>query len=105
MSGLAKAFFYAGARSMLASQWHVDSGATVKLTRGAFEALKNDLEIGRAEVLRRVLPTTTSTRCCGPPSSSSAKGNWGGSDFPVQDGAVEFFLGFSPAMNWHALQG
>ena len=27
----------------------------MKLTRGAFEALKNDLKIGRAEVLRRAM--------------------------------------------------
>lgn len=55
LSGLAKAFFYAGARSLLVSHWHVNSDATVKLTTGAFEAMKNDPKIGRAEALRRAV--------------------------------------------------
>ena len=53
LSGLAKAFFYAGARSLLVSHWSVPSRATVKLVTEAFEALKNDPTIGRAEALRR----------------------------------------------------
>jgi len=53
LSGLAKAFFYAGARSLLVSHWSVPSRATVKLVTGAFEELKNDPSIGRAEALRR----------------------------------------------------
>ncbi len=32
LSGLARAFFYAGARSLLVSHWYVDSIAAVKLT-------------------------------------------------------------------------
>lgn len=53
LSGLAKAFFYAGARSVLVSHWSVPSIATVKLVTGAFEALRKNPEIGRAEALRR----------------------------------------------------
>src|SRR5262249_28187602 len=53
LSGLAKAFFYAGARSLLVSHWSVESEATVKLTTGAFQALAEAPEIGRAEALRR----------------------------------------------------
>lgn len=53
LSGLAKAFFYAGARSLLVSHWSVPSRATVKLITGAFDALKKDPLIGRAEALRR----------------------------------------------------
>jgi CHAT domain-containing protein len=34
LSGLAKAFFYAGARSLLVSHWAVSSDATVRLTTG-----------------------------------------------------------------------
>jgi CHAT domain-containing protein len=57
LSGLAKAFFYAGTRSLLVSHWPVDSAATVKLTTSAFRALKtdqkeSDQKIGRAEALR-----------------------------------------------------
>jgi CHAT domain-containing protein len=53
LSGLAKAFFYAGARSLLVSHWAVWSKATVKLITGVFEAQRKDPGIGRAEALRR----------------------------------------------------
>jgi CHAT domain-containing protein len=53
LSGLAKAFFYAGARSILVSHWSVASEPTVKLITGAFAELQKDPEIGRAEALRR----------------------------------------------------
>ncbi|MCK6453864.1 MAG: CHAT domain-containing protein, partial [Alphaproteobacteria bacterium] len=53
LSGLAKAFFYAGARSLLVSNWYVASDAAVKLTTGAVAALDREPGIGRAEALRR----------------------------------------------------
>jgi CHAT domain-containing protein/Flp pilus assembly protein TadD len=53
LSGLAKAFFYAGARSLLVSHWSVPSIATVKLTTGAFAELAKEPAIGRSEALRR----------------------------------------------------
>jgi tetratricopeptide (TPR) repeat protein len=53
LSGLARAFFYAGARSLLVSHWEVDSEATVKLITKAVDELKRDPKIGRAEALRR----------------------------------------------------
>jgi CHAT domain-containing protein len=52
-SGLARAFLYAGARSLLVSHWPVYSDAAVKLTTGAFEELGREPSIGRAEALRR----------------------------------------------------
>ncbi len=52
-SGLARAFFYAGARALLVSNWPVDSEAAARLTTGAFEALQKNPDIGRAEALRR----------------------------------------------------
>jgi CHAT domain-containing protein len=55
LSGLAKAFFYAGARSMLVSHWPVDSEATVKLTTGLIRATASDPTVGRAEALRRAM--------------------------------------------------
>jgi CHAT domain-containing protein/tetratricopeptide (TPR) repeat protein len=53
LSGLARAFFYAGARALLVSHWPVDSAAAVKLTTGAFAAMRQDAKIGRGEAMRR----------------------------------------------------
>jgi CHAT domain-containing protein/Tfp pilus assembly protein PilF len=53
LSGLARAFFYAGARALLVSHWAVDSHATVRLISEAFHTLSVDQQIGRAEALRR----------------------------------------------------
>lgn len=48
LSGLARAFFYAGARGLLVSHWPVKSSAAVKLTTTAIAELKAHPEIGRA---------------------------------------------------------
>jgi CHAT domain-containing protein/tetratricopeptide (TPR) repeat protein len=53
LSGLARAFFYAGARSLLVSHWEVASEPTVKLITKAVDELKLDPNVGRAEALRR----------------------------------------------------
>ena len=53
LSGLARAFFYAGARALLVSHWAVDSEATVGLITKAFDEIKADRKVGRAEALRR----------------------------------------------------
>jgi CHAT domain-containing protein/tetratricopeptide (TPR) repeat protein len=53
LSGLARAFFYAGARSLLVSHWSVDSAATVDLITKAVGEIKSNPNIGRAEALRR----------------------------------------------------
>ena len=55
LSGLARAFFYAGARALLVSHWAVDSAATVKLITSAIEAVTRDNTVGRAEALRRAM--------------------------------------------------
>lgn len=52
LSGLARAFFYAGARSLIVSNWEVDSDSTVALMTGLFEALKRDPHLSHAEALR-----------------------------------------------------
>ncbi len=55
LSGLARAFFYAGARALLVSHWYVDSRAAVKITTETFAELKRNPAIGRAEALRRAM--------------------------------------------------
>ncbi len=55
LSGLARAFFYAGARALLVSHWYVDSAATVELITGAFNELAAHPQIGRAEAMRRAM--------------------------------------------------
>jgi CHAT domain-containing protein len=53
LSGLARAFFYAGARSVLVSHWEVSSESAVKLITTAVAELTANPKIGRAEALRR----------------------------------------------------
>ncbi|MBT3768154.1 MAG: CHAT domain-containing protein, partial [Rhodospirillales bacterium] len=53
LSGLAKAFFYAGSRALLVSHWPVVSEAAVKLTTRMLNATVNDPDIGHSEALRR----------------------------------------------------
>jgi len=53
LSGLARGFFYAGARSLLASHWSVASQPTVALTTGLFIEYSKNRALGRAEALRR----------------------------------------------------
>ena len=55
LSGLARAFFYAGARALLVSHWRVDSQAAVRLTTTTFAALQKEPALGRAEALRRAM--------------------------------------------------
>jgi len=55
LSGLARAFFYAGARALLVSHWQVDSDAAVKLTTGAFTALKTNPAAGGAGALQQAM--------------------------------------------------
>jgi len=57
LSGLAKAFFYAGSRALLVSHWPVASESTVKLITGLFGEAAAHREIGRAEALRRSMMT------------------------------------------------
>ena len=57
LSGLAKAFFYAGSQSLLVSHWPVASEAATRLTTGMFANLKNNPGIGRSEALRRSMMT------------------------------------------------
>ena len=53
LSGLARAFFYAGGRALLVSHWPVYSDAAVRLTTGAFAELERHPEDGRAQALQK----------------------------------------------------
>jgi CHAT domain-containing protein len=55
LSGLARAFFYAGARALMVSHWSVNSEAATRLTTSTFDRLKSDPGIGRAEALRQAM--------------------------------------------------
>ena len=55
LSGLARAFFYAGARALLVSHWAVESRAATRLTTATFDLLRTDPKLGRAEALRRAM--------------------------------------------------
>jgi CHAT domain-containing protein len=55
LSGLARAFFYAGSRALLVSHWAVASEAATRLTISTFDVLTKDPTIGRAEALRRAM--------------------------------------------------
>jgi CHAT domain-containing protein len=53
LSGLARAFFYAGARSLVVSHWSVDDEAAARLMVGTFRASSRDPNLSHAEALRQ----------------------------------------------------
>jgi CHAT domain-containing protein len=53
LSGLARAFFYAGDRSLLVSHWEVDSPSAVELMVGTFAAIADDPSLSHGEALRK----------------------------------------------------
>jgi len=55
LSGLARAFFYGGARALLVSHWSVASDAATRLMTGTFDTLNANPSLGRAEAMRRAM--------------------------------------------------
>ena len=55
ISGLARGFFAAGARSLFVSHWSVASEATALLLAKAVELMKNDPALGKADALRQAM--------------------------------------------------
>jgi tetratricopeptide (TPR) repeat protein len=61
LSGLAKAFFYAGARSLLVSHWWVASDATVPLTTFMLKEYETNPGQGKAEAHRKAMMALMAT--------------------------------------------
>ena len=53
MSGLGRAFFYAGTRALLVSMWPVETSSARKLTTGVFRHQKKNPGLPRARALRK----------------------------------------------------
>ena len=64
LSGLARAFFYAGTRSLMVSHWYVNLDAAVALTTGLFAHTAR--EVPRAEALRRAMADLRNGTCTMP---------------------------------------
>jgi CHAT domain-containing protein len=54
-SGLGRAFFYAGSRSLLATNWSVDSASARDLVSDVFRRQAVDASLSRAEALRQAM--------------------------------------------------
>ena len=55
LSGLGRAFFYAGARALLVTNWSVDSVSARELVTDVFRRQSADPLLGRSEALRRAM--------------------------------------------------
>ncbi|MDI7065611.1 CHAT domain-containing protein, partial [Klebsiella pneumoniae] len=53
MSELSRAFFAAGARSILLTQWAVESRSATEVTTGVFRTYASDPSLSKAEALAR----------------------------------------------------
>jgi len=60
LSGLGRAFLYAGSRALLVSHWPVESNSATELTVGIFKELRENPHIGRAEALKRSMEALAS---------------------------------------------
>ena len=52
LSGLAQAFIYAGAQSLLVSHWSIESESAAAITTGLFDIISKNSAIGRSEALQ-----------------------------------------------------
>lgn len=71
LSGLARAFFYAGARSLLVSHWPVDDAVAARLTVDAIRRRRADPFLGRTAALQQAMRAIRNDV-----SHDSATGTW-----------------------------
>jgi CHAT domain-containing protein len=62
LSGLARAFLYAGARSLVVSHWPVADDATAKLMTTLFAVAKDEPSLSHAEALQRAMLSLINSR-------------------------------------------
>ena len=55
LTGLSRAFIYAGAKSLLVTNWSIDSEAASLITTEMFKAISSNQNIGRGEALRNAM--------------------------------------------------
>jgi len=72
VSGIGRAFFYAGSRSLLVSNWPVHSAATTELMTTLFRKQANDNTVSRAEALRQARMELISSRTFKTPDGKEA---------------------------------
>jgi len=72
-SGLARSFFYAGARSVLASHWQVRDDMAALLSSRTVSLRQQDPSISRAQALRR---TMIEIRDNSPDETSAHPSSW-----------------------------
>ena len=57
ISGLGRAFFYAGARALLITMWSVETTSAREITTGLFQTLAGHEQLSRSSALRRSILT------------------------------------------------
>jgi CHAT domain-containing protein len=55
LSGLARAFFHAGARALLVSNWDLDDQSAMQLMEATFDNLRKDPTMGRSQAFRQAM--------------------------------------------------
>lgn len=61
LSGLGRAFFFAGTRALLATHWSVESESAQWLTQGLFKELSENPKLPKSEALRRAMLKVANT--------------------------------------------
>ena len=109
LSGLSKAFFMAGSRSVLASQWSVSSHYTSQLVTDVFNRLHHEPPLHRAEALRQSMLHLLQAATITAPATNTSCGWWcqwrGGSVKPTITTAHPYYwAAFAIYGDWRAMR-